>query len=317
MTLNKMLAFARWSGGCAIAMLGLGCAQIFGFDKSYGLGLDGGGAGAGGEDRGEGGAGGGGAGGAGAGGEGAGAGGEGAGTGGGGGGAGTGGGGGGAGGDGGGAGAGCVEEPPTGEPMDLSLIDDMEDGDGTIISLNDAENPRRGAWFVGNDDLGTQEPGKNETFFMTAIEPPRGSSLSAAYSEADDKFTDWGALFGFRLNSNETETNPGVYDASEFRGITFFARADSGSSTKVLVDVVDVQTWNKGGICTQCDDHFTKIVTLTPCWTQYKVAFSELKQSGWGQAFEAVDLTKVWGIQFRFGARSPFKLWIDDVAFYR
>ncbi|AUX29473.1 MULTISPECIES: carbohydrate binding domain-containing protein [Sorangium] len=202
--------------------------------------------------------------------------------------------------------------------MDLSLIDDMEDGDGAIIPLDDAENPRRGAWFVGNDDLGTQKPAKNETFFMTSIEPPRGGSLSAAHSEADDKFTSWGALFGFRLNSNQTETNPGVYDASEFRGITFFARADSGSSTKVLVDVVDVQTWNKGGICsTQCDDHFNKIVTLTPCWTQYKIAFSELKQSGWGQAFAAVDLTKVWGIQFRFGARSGFNIWIDDVAFYR
>ncbi|WP_437572027.1 hypothetical protein [Sorangium sp. So ce542] len=133
---------------------------------------------------------------------------------------------------------------------------------------------------------------------MAAIEPPRGSSLSAAYSEADDKFTDWGALFGFRLNSNEMETNPGVYDTPEFRGITFFARADSGASTEVLVDVVDAQTWNKGGVCTRCDDHFTKIVTLTPCWTQYKVAFSELKQSGWGQAFAAVDLTKVWSIQF-------------------
>ncbi|XXX78786.1 hypothetical protein WMF30_08415 [Sorangium sp. So ce134] len=315
MNLNRMLAFARCTGGCVIAVLGLGCAQIFGFDKSYEIKSDGlGAAGAGGEAGAAGNGGDGGSGGAGAGGEGAGAGGAGGAGGGGAGGA-------GAGGEagGGGAGGGCGE-PPAGEPLDLSLLDDMEDGDGAIISLNDAENPRRGAWFVGNDGLGTQKPAKNETFFMTPIEPPRGNSLSAVYSEADDKFTDWGALFGFRLNNNKTETNPGVYDASEFRGITFFARADSGPSTKVLVDVVDVQTWSGGGICVnngQCDDHFTKIVTLTPCWTQYKVAFAELKQSGWGQAFEAVDLTKLWGIQFRFGARTRFNIWIDDVAFYR
>ncbi|WP_437598605.1 fibronectin type III domain-containing protein [Sorangium sp. So ce590] len=51
-----------------------------------------------------------------------------------------------------------MEEPPAGDPLDLSLLDDMEDGDGTIIPLEDAENPRRGLWCSGNDDMGTQCP---------------------------------------------------------------------------------------------------------------------------------------------------------------
>ncbi|CAN95105.1 putative membrane protein [Sorangium cellulosum So ce56] len=313
MTMNSKLAFARWTSGCLIAVLGVGCAQIFGFDKSYEVGkggaggggeggtggTDAGGGGAGGEggEGGEGGAGGD-AGGGGAGGEG------------------------GAGGDagGGGEGAGCPE-PPLGDPtLELSLIDDMEDDDHFIIEVEDETNPRRGLWFVANDGKGTQTPGVGEQFVMGLLEPPRGDSTLAAHVVADDLFESWGALFGFQLNS-PSSSQLGLYNVSEFSGVTFFAYADEGSYNKVLVDVVDAQTWQDGGICTSadggCSDHFTKTVTLTKCWTQIKVPFASLKQSGWGQAFDAPDLTQVWAVQFRFAASRQFSVWIDDVAFYK
>ncbi|WP_437520684.1 carbohydrate binding domain-containing protein [Sorangium sp. So ce726] len=311
MTMNSKLAFVRWTSGCLIAVLGAGCAQIFGFDKLYEVAhgnTGGGGAG------GEGGTGGAGTGGGGAGGEGSttgsssgsdtgggGAGGE-----------------GGAGGNAGGGGEGAeCGEPPTGDPtLELSVIDDMEDDNDTIIEVADETNPRQGAWYVANDGEGTQTPGVGEPFLMSLLEPARGDSTMAVHAVADDMFSGWGALFGFQVNS-ASPSEQGLYNASEFSGITFFGYADAGSTTKVLVDVVDVQTWRDGGICEKCDDHFTKTITLTNCWTQIKVPFSTLKQSNWGQQFEAIDLTQIWAVQFRFNASRQFSVWIDDVAFYK
>ena len=208
-----------------------------------------------------------------------------------------------------------------GDPtLELSLIDDMEDDNDTIIKVPDETNPRQGAWYVANDGKGTQTPGVGEPFLMSLLEVPRGDSTLAVHVVADDLFEDWGSLFGFQVNS-ASQSKQGLYDASAFSGITFFAYADKGSSTKVTVDLVDVQTWREGGVCSDdgggCDSHFTKIVTLTNCWTQFKVPFSQLAQASWGQQFDAIDLTKIWAVQFRFGASRQFSLWIDDVAFYK
>ncbi|WP_437515417.1 hypothetical protein [Sorangium sp. So ce1099] len=293
---------------CVIAISGIGCDQASGLDRddlsveeheAENTGAEGAGAGdagagaAGGESAGGGDAG---AGGAGAGGGDAGAGGAGA----------------------GGAGGGCVVELPASETADPSLlIDDMEDDNGKIITHEDPENPRRGFWYVANDGKGRQIP--ENGFFMSPLELPRGDSGRAARSEADDGFTSWGAIFGFKLNDTGNATS-GLYDASAFRGFGFWAYAESGSHDQVVVDVVDAQTWQDGGICgveDSCNDHFNMVVTLTPCWKYYEISFSELKQQGWGQQFDAVDVTRVSGIQFRFGARLGFAVWIDDISFLR
>ncbi|WP_437961232.1 hypothetical protein WME76_17420 [Sorangium sp. So ce119] len=301
----------RHASVCVIAMTWIGCAQIFGFDKEYlviegpgtggagggsasssGTGGAGGAGGAGGGDAGGGGAGGEGAGGAGAGAGGAG---------------------------GGGAGGGCVVEMPAGEPPTSPLlIDDMEDGDNTIIPVEDEVNPRRGYWYVANDANGLQNPAAGD-FYMSELELPRGDSTWAVNVDADEGFTSWGALFGVRLNTDEAGTE-GLYDASGFRGISFWAYAESGSYARMIVDAADVQTWEDGGICGTkgtCDDHFRMIVALTPCWKYYEVPFADLKQTGWGEKFEAVDVTQLWAIQFRFNAKQQFNVWVDDVAFYK
>ncbi|WP_437321665.1 hypothetical protein [Sorangium sp. So ce385] len=292
----------RHASVCVIAMSWIGCAQIFGFDKEYLVVEDRGMGGAGSGGAGSGGAGSsgtgdtGGAGGGGAGGAGAGAGGAG----------------------GGGAGGGCVVEMPAGAaPTAALLIDDMEDGDNNIIPLEDEANPRRGYWFAANDMNGEQHPAPGN-FYMSELELPRGDSTSAVNTEADDGFTTWGALVGLLLNTDEAGTE-GVYDASGFRGVAFWAYAESGSYARMIVDVADVQTWRAGGICGTkglCDDHFRTIVALTPCWKYYEVPFADLEQTGWGEKFDAVDVTQLWAIQFRFNVGQKFNIWVDDVAFY-
>ncbi|MGK3960923.1 hypothetical protein WMF01_10145 [Sorangium sp. So ce1667] len=218
----------------------------------------------------------------------------------------------------GGAGAGGEDAMPASD-ADLLLIDDMEDQNETIIARSDEENPRQGYWFVANDGQGEQSPAVGEEFYMSLLDPPRGSSHWAAHSRADDKFLDWGAGFGFRLNATRTPRTSGMYDASEFRGFTFFARAGSESTMTMSVGVVDVQTWREGGICDgdECDDHFSKYVALTPDWVRHEIEFSELEQDGWGRQFDAIDLTRLWGIGFTFKEGEPFDVWIDDVSFFR
>ncbi|WP_437817026.1 hypothetical protein [Sorangium sp. So ce1078] len=193
----------------------------------------------------------------------------------------------------------------------------MEDVNGRIITREDPVNPRRGFWFVANDGKGQQIPERG--FYMSDLGLPRGGSQWAANSEADSGFTSWGAIFGFTLDDTGNATS-GFYDASEFRGFGFWAHGKSSSNDEVLVDVIDVQTWQQGGICGtegRCNDHYHAVVTLTPCWKYYEIPFSELSQAGWGQQFDAVDVTQVSGIQFRFVAGVSFNVWIDDISFLR
>ncbi|WP_437775857.1 hypothetical protein [Sorangium sp. So ce1097] len=296
-----MRAFVACTGLGAIAMLGLGCAQIFGFDKTYDLddaGSQGGtgGMGAGGEGTGRG------PGGGGDGGDGGG----------------TGDGGGGGGGMGGGSvGAGPCEvlEVQPGETLELSMIDDMEDGNLQILPGDDM-NPRSGDWFMDNDGSpeGIHEP-DIEADLMTSLDPPRGDSLMALHTSANNRFTEYGASVAVFLNNDD------FYDASGYRGITFWARAEEGSSRRLKVMFIDRQTRPTGGICDEaageCYDHFHRPVTLADDWKHFKIPAECLRQGGFGEQFEAPLLEQLWGLYFSFDANQAFDIWIDDIAFYR
>ncbi|WP_437644567.1 hypothetical protein [Sorangium sp. So ce362] len=296
------LFFVGCAGACALAMLGLGCAQIFGFDKSYDTegGADG-----------RGGAGGGDGGGATAS---SGAGGATASSGAGGTTASSGAGGGGAGG--GGAEPACaVLEVMPGESLDLSIIDDMEDED-LAIPEGDSAIPRGGDWFMDHDESvdGIHEP-VNEPDLMTPLDPPRGDSLVALRTSANDGFRVWGAGVAVYVYYDD------YGDASEYRGITFWARAEEGSSRRLKVMFVEQQTRHTGGICDnandRCNDHFHKHVVLAGDWKQFKIPVECLKQGGFGQQFDAPAMDRLWGFYFSFDPRQEFDIWIDDLAFYR
>ncbi|WP_155799085.1 hypothetical protein [Sorangium cellulosum] len=310
MKTKTMLAFAWCAGECAIAVLGLGCAQIFGFDKDYqieGGASEGGGGSA---TQGSGGAT-------------ASSGGGGATTGSGTGGATTGSGGGGSGDGGagetatGGGGAGPCEvlEVMPGELLDGSMIDDMEDGDLSILP-GEKENPRAGIWFMDNDPSpeGIREP-DNEADLMSTVDPPRGDSHVAVHTGANDGFREYGASVAFFLY------NDGFGDASEYRGITFWARAEESSARRMKVMFIDRQTRDTGGICDVeadgCYDHFHRHVLLADDWKHFKIPVECLKQGGFGDQFEAPAMDQLWGFYFSFDAGQAFDIWIDDVAFYR
>ncbi|WP_437726693.1 hypothetical protein [Sorangium sp. So ce861] len=219
------------------------------------------------------------------------------------------------GGAGGGGGSCEVLEVMPGESLDLSIIDDMEDGDLSIIRV-DGANPRAGLWYKDNDLApgGIQEP-ENEIDLMSTVEPPRGDSLVAVHTSANDGFGDWGAGVAFFLDNDD------FYDASEYRGITFWARAEEGSASRMRVMFIDRQTRHTGGICDLeadgCYDHFHQLVALADDWKHFKVPAACLRQRGFGDQFDAPAMDQLWGFYFIFDPGQAFDIWLDDVAFYR
>ncbi|MGK3966802.1 protein kinase [Sorangium sp. So ce118] len=183
------------------------------------------------------------------------------------------------------------------------------------VVLHDA-NPRLGAWFTYHDgsEGGAQEP-DDAAGLVTATMPARGDSTLAVHTSGNDRFAEWGAGIGFHLSNAD-------YDATGYRGIAFWARAEEGLSTDLLVAFVDRQTHPGGGICgpeegqVPCYDHFHTRVTLASDWKHVKVPVECLVQTGYG-VFDALAQSGLRDIQFSFSAGQAFDLWIDDVAFYR
>lgn len=189
-------------------------------------------------------------------------------------------------------------------PTDVTMIDDMEDGNNAILR----DGGRQGYWYTFNDQTegGTQTPAMGDDFTMTTLTPPRGASMVAA-SMRGEGFTEWGAGMGFDLNS--TDTGKSTYDASAFKGITFWAKATAASSKTLKVLLADVNTTPpaEGGACEKdCNIHFARTVALSEEWKKFDVSFAT-----------PLDATKLLSIQFQTAVGDAFEVYVDDVAFYK
>lgn len=219
-----------------------------------------------------------------------------------------------------GAGGGTGAGGTTAGPTDLSMIDDMEDMDGSIL----AADGRVGAWYTYNDTTGTQVPPAGQPgFTMSAITPPRDASNYAANTTGSG-FTTWGAGIGFDLNNGGGDSGAGKqpYDASAYKGITFWAKAGPGGIGNIRLNVQDAQTAPEGNICSKtatkgCNDHRGTSVSLTQDWKQFTFTFDSLKQLGFGMAYPTFQTNKLYAIQFQAGTKVKFDIWLDDIAFYK
>jgi hypothetical protein len=197
----------------------------------------------------------------------------------------------------------------------IDMIDDMEDGDASILSTGD----RNGAWFSIHDETpGSLWPPSDSPFVMSPLPQVRGTSKTSVRSNGSG-FSTWGAAVGVVLKIDDAKL-PVFYDASAYKGITFWARIGETSTTTLRVDFPDKNTFATGGGCQgmQCNDHFGQVVSsLSQAWKQFTIGFSDLKQSGFGLAQEKLDAAHLAGIQFEFGKDAMFYVLIDDLAFYK
>src|SRR5690606_5453287 len=106
------------------------------------------------------------------------------------------------------------------------LIDDFEDGDTRVTPESESW------WYIFNDSTGQQE------FLIDDVSEQRPNSVYAAHTFGE-AFTAWGAGLGVDLAGIQDARNPSVpFDASQFAGISFWARVAENSVKKTRVDLL-------------------------------------------------------------------------------
>lgn len=197
-----------------------------------------------------------------------------------------------------------------------ALIDNGDDNDNqTAVIAN-----RGGYWYTFSDMLGTEvwpmAGAKGGTFEMSP-----GGAESTPYAArfkgvvvpqpSPEQYTQAGMGMNF--------VDPkGPYDASQYGGISFWAKAAEGSVTDVRLKVPDANTDPDGGVCTECFNDFGFDLKLTNEWQHYVIRFKDLSQMpGWGSPKKfSVDSGRIYGIQFQVQEPSkPFDIWVDQIRF--
>lgn len=213
---------------------------------------------------------------------------------------------------------GCTDAPPG----TLDLIDDMEDGNATLLG----RDGRIGQWYTYHDPTtGQLNPAQDTTPPMEAIPGGRCTATTStkAMRVTGSGWTDWGAGFGFALKyTGGKET---AYDATRFRGVTFWARIGEMSVAGIRLSVGDQWSRPAGGHCdetvtqgpTACYDTFGTDFTFDGTWRRYVAPFASMGQRNFGLPRPEIDLASLLTMEFNIPASSPaFDIWIDDVAFY-
>lgn len=206
------------------------------------------------------------------------------------------------GGSGGSSSVGCPSWSVNGE-----LIDDMNDGNRFIPSVNG----RTGAWTVYHDETpAPMHPDVTDPFTMDATGDPCRMRAAHVYG---GPFSVWGAGFGFGLG------NP--YNAKAYSGIGFWGRS-GGSPMSAQIAFPDKDTALNGGLCDPslnggngCYDHYSARRAFSADWQRYEVRFVELQQLGFGRLGMGFDPTTLFEVQFLIAQNAKFDVWIDDVVF--
>jgi len=188
------------------------------------------------------------------------------------------------------------------------LIDDIEDGTGRICQ---GPEGRRGVWYAFNDDVGMQWPAPTTPGVAIATsEIPGGRDDSQrAMHTYGMGYSYWGAGIGFDLAFDGTTY--GLYDASAYSGVTFWARGTPRRGIDLRISTAKTTLPKYGGACPMdnCPPLFKRLL-LGDDWAQYWVPFS---------ALPGLETKKMTNMQFLVEpgyALDSFDFWIDDVSFF-
>lgn len=187
---------------------------------------------------------------------------------------------------------------------EAAVIDDGEDGDGRGF----VSEGRGGYWFSFSDSSGSRIEPPSGPFKMGA--PGHGGSKHAARMRGHMAESGDSIYAGIGLSLADPR---GVYDASKYTGITFWAKGPG----RVRFEIPDVHTAPEGGVCKDCYNDFGIVLALQPDWQKYTIRFEWLQQrSGWGEPFPAIQPDQLIALEWEFnGAGRDFDISIDDIAF--
>jgi endoglucanase len=192
------------------------------------------------------------------------------------------------------------------------LIDDGEDGNNQTKPAGE----RGGYWYTFTEGKGTTvtpEAGDAGGAFAMTEGGAHGSKFAA---NAHGHVTTGNVVYG-ALGLNFTDPMA-PYDASQYKGIAFWAKKGPGSYGHVRLKVPDISTHEAGGVCRECFNDFGADLDLTESWRRYVVPWRNLKQlPGWGSPRpHAIKPAKLFGMQWQVNQPdADFDIWIDDVEF--
>jgi len=188
-------------------------------------------------------------------------------------------------------------------------IEDGEDGNNQVL----IQDGRSGYVYTYVDpDGSTIDPAGGAQFSMS----PGGANGSQFALHMGGQIATGNIVYA-ALGMNLTDPK-GPYDASKYKGISFFAKKGAGSTGKVRIKVPDKNTDPDGGVCGACANDFGMQLTLSEQWQKFVVPFGSLRQeSGWGNPRpRALASDAIYAIQFQVNDKGrPFDIWLDDLAF--
>jgi endoglucanase len=110
----------------------------------------------------------------------------------------------------------------------------------------------------------------------------------------------------------------GPYDASKYKGISFWAKKSPGTTRHVRLKVPDKNTDPDGKVCSACFNDFGFDLKLADEWTQYVIPFDRMSQlPAWGSPHTGgIDSNELYAIQFQVNDKGQkYDVWVDEVAF--
>ena len=190
----------------------------------------------------------------------------------------------------------------------------MEDG-AVQVTLPDGSGTIHGEWYVGFDQ-------QNEP--KAVLTAPQNGMLTGLFQKLSEPRADSHVAVhlagrGFRAPGPGVEVGIGgsAWDASAFKGLTFWARSGA-PECRYFVAIGDKNTEEEAGVCTMCWDAFSRALPLTKDWTQYTIPFDSLHQTGYGVPQEEELYTKaLYVIFFHVEPGCAFDLWLDDIYLSR
>lgn len=216
------------------------------------------------------------------------------------------------------AAAGCVPMAAPATPAELEagkkkcgpdgMLDDAEDNNNQISAVKN----RGGYWYTFGDKTSKITPPTGGTFTMS----PGGANGSANAAHVNGTIGTAAVVYaGMGFNFVDPK---GGYDASAYKGISFWAKVGPDSTKKVRLKVPDISTDPDGKKCTDCFNDFGVDLELSTTWTQYTIPFGTMKQmEGWGAPRAgAITPKQLYSVQWQVNAPgAPFDLWVDDIQF--
>lgn len=189
----------------------------------------------------------------------------------------------------------------------LGLIDDCEDNNNQGKVLEG----RGGYWYSFADPSGTTvEPEAGGTFTMS----PGGSNGSKHAARAHGQ-VGYGEIAYGGMGVNLLDPK-GPYDASRYKGISFWAKKGPDSHGRVRFKVPDISTDEDAGVCTNCSNDFGAEITLYEGWEHFVFPWRKLKQlPDWGSPRpHGIKPHKLMSVQWQASIKGAvFDIWVDDV----